>query len=268
MDFKPVKTGKQKRGDFIVVYGEQGVGKTRFAMSAPKPVFIDVTDRIEQYKGNEKFVPTTWEDYLDAVSQSSKSDYETIVLDEFNSAEVLAKKYVHKKHFSRYESFATTTTSGSQYSVLTEEALKLLPHLFAIRDAGKNLIINVHPKVKETNDPQTLTPFLRHQMGLENGFNDMLKRNCDALLFINVEVMNAKQGDKDIKRAVSTNEKFFFTDHHYSYDAKNLFGLPQKIKFKQEGGWALIQSLKGDPNDPKVKQKRIEAYFPQMNDKE
>ena len=96
----------------------------------------------------------------------------------------------------------------------------------------------------------------------------MLKRNCDALLFINVEIRNAKQGDKEIKRAVSTNEKYFFTDHHYAYDAKNLFGLPAKIKFMQEGGWAYIQSLKGDPNDPKVKQQRIEAYYPQMEEKE
>ena len=167
MEFRPVKTGKQKRGDFVVVYGEQGVGKTRFAMSAPKPVIIDPTDRIEQYKGQDKIIPTDWENYLGILGEAPKSEFDTIVLDEFNTAEQFAKEYVHKTHFSKFGSFATTHTQGSQYNVLTEEAKRLVPLLFAIRNAGKNLIINVHPKTKETNDPQTLTPFLRYQMGLE-----------------------------------------------------------------------------------------------------
>ena len=39
-----VKTGKEAQPPRIMIYGSEGVGKSTFAASAPKPIFIQTED--------------------------------------------------------------------------------------------------------------------------------------------------------------------------------------------------------------------------------
>lgn len=261
-DFKPEK-GVKKQPDFVVVYGNPGLGKSTFASGAPKPIFIDPRNRTK-HLDVERLNPKTWEEYLEMVKWAISQKYETIVLDEMNFADELAKEYIWRKHYQKYPSFALVKEKGGQYNVLNEEYKgNFLPLLDAIRVSGKNLIVVGHPEVKEMDDPLTMEPYIRYQLGLSNGLNSLLKRSCDCMFFINKDV-SVTTGEN--KRVVAGDERWIFTAYHQAYDAKNSFDLPAKIELKQGvNNWDVFQSYKMAEESIPSLVKQIEGYIPMLS---
>jgi hypothetical protein len=241
MEFKAEK-GIQKQADFLVVYGNPGLGKSTFASGAPKPIFIDPRNRT-RHLNVDRVNPKTWEEYLEMVKWTITQPYETIVLDEMNFVDQLAQDFVWRKHYSKYESFALAKEKGGQYNILNElYKTALLPLFDEIRTANKNLVVVAHPEVKDFADPSTAETYIRYQLGLTNGLNAMLKRSCDALIFINKDV-SVTTGEN--KRAVAGDEIYMFCQYHQAYDAKNSWDLPAKIELKKNvNNWNVFQSLK------------------------
>ena len=259
MEFKPEK-GIHKQPDFVVVYGNPGLGKSTFASGSPKPIFIDPRNRT-RHLDVERISPTTWEEYLEAVKWAiADKQYQSVVLDEMNFVDELAKEYIWRKYYQKYPSFALAKEKGGQYNVLNEEyKVTLLPLFDAVRNSGKNLIVVAHPEVKDFADPLTTETYIRYQLGLTNGLNSMLKRSCDALFFINKDV-SVTTGDN--KRAIAGDEIYIFTSYHQSYDAKNSWDLPAKIELKKNvNNWNVFQSLKAVESLEGIL-KQIEGYIP------
>ena len=261
MDFKPEK-GIKSQPDFVVVYGNPGLGKSTFASGSPNPIFIDPRDRTK-HLNVERLTPKTWEEYIQMVQWAVKQPYETIVLDEMNFVDELAKEYVWRKYYAKYPSFALVKEKGGQYNVLNEEyKAVLLPLLDSIRQAGKNLIVVGHPEVKEMDDPLTMEPYIRYQLGLSNGLNSMLKRSCDCMFFINKDV-SVTTGEN--KRVVAGDERWIFTAYHQAYDAKNSFDLPAKIELKQGvNNWKVFQSYKMAEESIGSLVTQINGYIPML----
>jgi hypothetical protein len=259
MEFKPEK-GIHKQPDFVVVYGNPGLGKSTFASGSPKPIFIDPRNRT-RHLDVERVSPTTWEEYLEVVKWAiADKKYQSVVLDEMNFVDELAKEYIWRKYYQKYPSFALAKEKGGQYNVLNEEyKVTLLPLFDAVRNSGKNLIVVAHPEVKDFADPLTTETYIRYQLGLTNGLNSMLKRSCDALFFINKDV-SVTTGDN--KRAIAGDEIYIFTSYHQSYDAKNSWDLPAKIELKKNvNNWNVFQSLKAVESLEGIL-KQIEGYIP------
>lgn len=259
MDFKPEK-GVTKQPDFVVVYGNPGLGKSTFASGAPSPIFIDPRGGTKQLNV-ERLTPKTWEEYLNMIKWAIEKPYGTIVLDEMNFVDELAKDYIFQKHYKdKGKSFALLQLKGAQYNTLNEEyKASLLPLLDAVRSAGKNLIVVAHPDVKDMADPLTTETYIRYQLGLSNGLNNLLKRASDCIFFINKDV-SVTTGEN--KRAVAGEEIYIFTSYHQAYDAKNRFDLPRKIELKKGvNNWDVFQSLKTEETEAGILA-QIEGYIP------
>jgi len=260
MDFKPEK-GIKEEPDFLVVYGQAGLGKTTFASQAPKPLFIDPRSGSKQLDV-ERLQPKTWNEYVEMIKWSIPKDYKSIVLDEMNFIDQMAQTYIWEKYYQdKGTSFATLKLNGSNYNVLNEMyKTEFLPLLDSIIASGKNLIIVAHPEVKDMADPLTAENYIRYQLGLSNGLNQMLKRACHNLFFINKDVFIV--GEKDNKRVIADDKIYIFTQFHQAYDAKQRFDLPSKIELeKGKDMWKVFQGLKKVETEAGIIS-QIEGYIP------
>src|SRR3990167_1968719 len=87
----------------MIVYGQPGVGKTRFGSSLPKHCLIDFDKGFlsardllpPEYK---IYVPETWEDILTLISElrTNREGYESVVIDSFSLAERMIMAHVLK----------------------------------------------------------------------------------------------------------------------------------------------------------------------------
>lgn len=87
----PIRTTKPgpPRRLTVLVYGVPGSGKTWFAGTFPKPLFIDVRGGVEATLRNKEIAfvqPQRWEDLIQCLIPENVKDYETVVLDTFTEA--------------------------------------------------------------------------------------------------------------------------------------------------------------------------------------
>lgn len=91
----------------ILVYGKNGVGKTRFAATGPKPLIIDCNEKgtmsIRNMKDVKVFRIETWTDidFIFWYLQSAKHDRKTVALDTITSLAQLCMRFVLGDESSR-----------------------------------------------------------------------------------------------------------------------------------------------------------------------
>ena len=86
-----VTNGKQSQPPRIMIYGSEGVGKSTFAASAPKPIFIQTEDGLSEIDTSKFPLCTTFDEVvlqLQAV-RDEEHDYATVVIDSLDWLERL-----------------------------------------------------------------------------------------------------------------------------------------------------------------------------------
>lgn len=82
----------------IMVYGESGVGKTRFAATWPSPFFVDMDDGLASVDTPVARVPVSVDTYADRIWSiydylaTGEHPYKTIILDSLNEAQAFGLK--------------------------------------------------------------------------------------------------------------------------------------------------------------------------------
>ena len=85
----------------VIISGRPGVGKTTLAMSAPKPILIDLesgVDRIEACYRQDTSVADTYEEFVADLKSPEMAQYETIVIDTLGALVDLMKPVVIKEN--------------------------------------------------------------------------------------------------------------------------------------------------------------------------
>jgi phage nucleotide-binding protein len=152
----------------VLVYGDPGCGKTVFAATAPKPLFLDVEYGFESVYNHPELAKEARrmkfmgikaaEAFADKVLAGNFAEYETIVIDTITAMQDKALKEftiaAYKKSPNQRED--AYTPEGKDYQRNTE----LMKHIIAtLRDAPRHVILLAH--VKEDKDERTGTVFLR-----------------------------------------------------------------------------------------------------------
>jgi hypothetical protein len=75
----------------LVVYGTEGIGKSTFAAGAPRPVFIQTEDGLDEITCDKFQLATTYDEVLTALAElrAEQHDYETVVIDSLDWLERL-----------------------------------------------------------------------------------------------------------------------------------------------------------------------------------
>lgn len=142
---KPFEIGEVKKKYRMLIAGFPGIGKTTVALSAPKPLLIDVDKGIDRVRVNERkdfSQPLNYEELLQDLN-SDLSEYETLVLDTGGKLLDLMKPYVIKQD-SKNGQKDGQTLSIKGYGAVGKEFARLTDYI--AYTLNKHVIIIFHAK--------------------------------------------------------------------------------------------------------------------------
>lgn len=223
-----ITSGKLRRPQKVVIYGPEGIGKTTFAASFPDPVFIDTEGSTYHMDVKRVKKPDSWTELLTMVKQFSKSPgiCKTLVLDTADWAEQLcADELCAQFQRNGIEDFGY----GKGYTYLQEKFGKLLNGLEEVVNAGMNVVITAHAKMRKFEQPDEMGAYDRWEMKLTKQVAPLVKEWADMVLFANYKTYVVATDEKGKKHKAQGGKRVLHTSHHPCWDAKNRHGLPEEL---------------------------------------
>lgn len=135
----------------MIIAGHPGIGKTTLALSAPKPLLIDVDKGIYRVKAQHRkdtVEMETYDEVLKDLVADNLRDYETLVIDTGGRLLDLMKAYVIKKEPKNGQSDGSLTLKG--YGAVGKEFNRFVNMCYY--DLNKNVIIVFHAKEEKDGD--------------------------------------------------------------------------------------------------------------------
>lgn len=142
---KPIEMKNTQKKIRMLIAGFPGIGKTTLALSAPKPLHIDVdrgVDRVKAQNRKDFTQPETYEELLQDL-KSDLSEYETLVFDTGGKLLDLMKPYVIKQD-SKNGQKDGQTLSIKGYGAVGKEFQRLMD--YAYYTLNKNVVVIFHAK--------------------------------------------------------------------------------------------------------------------------
>lgn len=239
-----IKKGTINKALRVCVYGIEGIGKSTFASQFPGAVFIDTEGSTNQMDVARYPAPSTWEMLLSEVEQTinNPSGVGTLVIDTVDWAQQLCVQSVCAKYsMGGIEDFGW----GKGYSYVKEEFGKLLNLLNDLVDKGVNTVLVAHSAIRTFTKPDEMGQYDRYELKLIDtqkcSISGMVKEWSDLLLFANYETFITEDA-KTKKKYATGNQRVMYTTHTAAWDAKNRFGMPDKLPFDYKEIARLFES--------------------------
>ena len=233
-----ITRGKENKPPPLFVYGQEGVGKTSLAASAPNPVFVQTEDGLGEIDTAKFPLAKSLNDVLNALAalRDEPHDFQTAVLDSADWLERLIWDRVCQDFGVRSIEKADGGYGKGYVHALTywRQIVGLLDDLRSRR--GMIVIVIAHSKVERFEDPENAA-YDRYTPRLHKSATSLLYEWVDAVLFatkrfrVSKEEGSGFQGDRAIATAIGANggERILRTVGSPACIAKNRFNLPSEI---------------------------------------
>jgi len=227
----------------ITIYGTEGIGKTTLAASAPNPVFLDVEDGRQSVSDSVGWKITSFDECMEAlgVLYTDEHDYQTVVIDSFDWLERLIWKKVCKdENVKSIEDIGF----GKGYVAAANYWVELCNGLNALRDEKGMISIRLGHSIIQRFDPPDGEPYDRYQIKLHKTASAILREHSDIVGFCNYQVSIVKTEvgfNKKVSRGAGSGMRYLFLEERPAFQAKNRYGMPEKIELKPSNGWAELE---------------------------
>lgn len=230
------ETSGIQRGTGIktVIYGQEGVGKSSLAANFPGAIFIDCEGSTSKMDVRRLPKPTSWamlQQEMDYILQShAEKGYKTVNIDTFDWAERLALQALCDEHNVKgIEGFGYG--NGWQYEA--ESIGRFLDSTERLIQAGINVTLLCHAITRKTSLPEVDSEFDHWELKLgsktTNKIAPLLKEWSDMTLFLAFQTNVIATDDKGKKHKATSCNRVMYTTKTAWWDAKNRFGLPDKL---------------------------------------
>lgn len=259
-DMTRIQTERKNGPLKIVVYGPEGVGKTRFGAFCNKPIFLCAESGLSapDLANVPAFpAPETWLDVLAAIEhlKTTEHPYRTLVIDsivwlaDFVRADVRARE---KMTAAQYDDYGR----GEKFAF--DSWVKLAVDLDALQAAkGMHVIIIGHSSPEVFQNPQG-EDYARFQLALAKKAAERWKQWPDFLLYMSQEIFTKKSKDDKTHKGVVGGHRIY-TERTAAFDAKNRINLPAEIEYETENPWRAFAQAVRETVAPKAAEPKPEA---------
>ncbi|MGM7415454.1 ATP-binding protein [Lactococcus lactis] len=220
-----ITSGPTATAQKVVLYGVEGIGKSTFASQFPNAVFIDIEGSTSNMNVMRMPSPRSWQMIMDEVEDVKQRQIcQTLIIDSGDWAERKCKE--HLAVLGKWTD--STNDYGAKYVSLEKEFGQLVNKLSDVVEAGINVVVTAHAKLKKKEEPDQMGAYDRYQLKMEDKTGAMLKEWADMVLFANYETTIVTDSKTNSKKATG-GQRVMFAAHHPGWDAKNRHNLPDKL---------------------------------------
>lgn len=245
MSFRSKATsGVTKRGEFIILTGRPGKGKTTLASEFKRygdVAFIDLDNSSHNITGVSRMDASQLPDFksfmaiLNGFAKDSEG-FKTIVIDSTTCLESYIHKHICGDKYASIVEYENGFGAGYQRAreILKAEVCAVIKKICA---AGTNVVACAHTQVKNVTDPFLATSYMRYSLQGHEKFTEILLNEADHVFFINddVEVIKSKS-DRVGKADNEASERYILTQALPAADAKTRRPMPLKVPFDEKEG--------------------------------
>ena len=231
-----IQTGRENKPPRIMIYGQEGVGKSTLGASAPDPIFIQTEDGLGEIDTCKFPLAGTLSDVLAELTalRDEEHNFRTVVIDSLDWLERLIFDEVCKEFGVRSIEKADGGYGKGYVDALVHwrKVLALLDDLRNKR--GMMVILLAHAKVERFEDPENIA-YDRYAPRLHKHAASLISEWVDAVLFAAKRLRVSKDGDS---RAIAApigadgGERILRTNGSPACLAKNRFSLPNEIPLR------------------------------------
>ena len=217
--------GKQPRPCKAVIYGPEGIGKSSLAAKWPRPLFVDLESGTA-HLDVDRVAPLSFgavRQIVDELTQD-RQGYETLVLDTADWLERQLMEAMLAEHGWRS---IETPGYGKGYAMLAEDWRRFLDAVSLLSSAGMHVVFCAHAWLRKQELPDESGAFDRWELKLSKHVAPALKEWADLILFANYQTI-VVTGDNG-KAKAQGQERVMYAAHHACWDAKNRYGLPERL---------------------------------------
>lgn len=231
-NFEEVNGVQYSSGIKVVIYGQEGVGKSTLASCFPGAVFIDCEGSTTRMNVRRLQKPTSWQmlcDEAEFVRQKhTEKGYQTLIFDTFDWAERLALDDICATH-------KVTGIEGLNYGKGWEYEKEMIGRFLDTTERliseGVNVVFLCHAIARKTTAPEVMEEYDHWELKLgsktTNKIAPLLKEWSDMTLFLAFRTNIIATDDKGKKHKATSTERVMYTTKSAWWDAKNRFGLPE-----------------------------------------
>lgn len=231
-NFEEVNGVQYSSGVKVVVYGQEGVGKSTLAAAFPGAVFIDCEGSTTRMNVRRLQKPTSWQMLCDEVEfvrqKHAEKGYQTLIFDTFDWAERLALDDICATH-------KVNGIEGLNYGKGWEYEKEMIGRFLDMTERliaeGVNVVFLCHAISRKTTAPEVMEEYDHWELKLgsktTNKIAPLLKEWSDMTLFLAFQTNIIATDDKGKKHKATSTKRVMYTTKSAWWDAKNRFGLPE-----------------------------------------
>jgi hypothetical protein len=179
-----VQRGRISKPPRVLLYGVEGIGKSTFGAQAPKPIFIQTEDGLDEIDCDKFPLAATYDEVVGALVElrNQQHDYESVVIDSLDWLERLVwDKLCAANNVNSIEKVDGGYSKGYTHALTYWR--EIIDHLNVLRSArGMVVVLIAHSKVERFEDPES-SPYDRYSPRLHKHAAALVSEWCDAVLF-------------------------------------------------------------------------------------
>ena len=228
-----IQTGRENKPPRIMLYGQEGVGKSTFGASAPAPIFIQTEDGLGEIDCCKFPLAQSVEDVIIELTalRDEEHNFRTVVIDSLDWLERLIFDEICKEFGVR-----SIEKADGGYGKGYVDALVHWRKVLALLDDLRNkrsmmVILLAHAKVERFEDPENAA-YDRYSPRLHKHAASLVSEWVDTVLFATKRMRVSKDGDsRTIAAPIGADggERIIRTNGSPACIAKNRYGLPNEI---------------------------------------
>jgi hypothetical protein len=230
--------GKQQRPRRVLLYGQEGVGKSSWAAGAPRPLFLDFEGGLGDLDVESTERIESWDQLRQVMNwiHSQPHGYQSIVFDTVDWMEHLLHAWICQK-----SSVETIEKAAGGYGKGYVEAATVLQQFLTLcekklmQERGLNIVMLGHCSPVKVNNPEA-EAYEQWAPDVHKTAASLLREWCDEVLFASFRTYVRDSATNDQKSqkpkrflAIGDDERYIRTTRSAAVQAKNRLNLPAEL---------------------------------------